>query len=105
MLVQTVTTQEVISEKEINTPSFWKYKKGAALAAIYSEDKTVTIEIPTDTYACITTCAYSSLYCPYRIFKGEEITEQEFNSIMAESIFKIAGVEIETESLITSETN
>jgi len=105
MLVKSVTTQEVISQIEVKTPSFWKYKDGKALAAIYSEEKTVLIEIPTDTYADIYTCPYSSIYAPWRIFEGVEITEQAFNAVRADVIFKVAGVEICEPNLITSETN
>jgi len=96
MKIKTVTTKEVVEEKEINIPSFWKYVSNSfdKYAAIYSEDKVVSIMGLTSTYSDVTMCRYAALYNPERIFTGVEISEQEFNEALAKSLFIISGVEV-----------
>ncbi len=94
MKINVTTTKEVITEIEVTTPQFWKYKQGAAFAAIYSEDKVLQVDTVGDSYRTITTCRYENIYAPFRIFEGEQVSEYEFNQALAESILKIAGIEI-----------
>ena len=96
MEIKTVTTKEVVEEKEINTPSFWKYGAAAypRFAAIYSEERVITLMAPSAGYADVTMGKLAGIYQPERVFAGSEITEQEFNELLAKSLFIISGVEV-----------
>jgi len=96
MKIKTVTTKEIIEEKEIAIPSFWKYDTNSypKISAIYSESKVVTVMNPHQTFADINMCKFESMYQPEKIFAGIEITEQEFNEGLARAIVIISGLEV-----------
>ena len=95
MKIKTVATKEVVTETELTLPSFWKYNDGKNAIAIYEDESTVRAGSTTSNFHDITRCPFSCLYKTEQYFEGEQITEQEFNAILSESIFKIAGVSLD----------
>jgi len=93
MKIKTVTQKEIITEKEINVPYFFQVSDNI-VGAIYSPEKSIEV-ISRPTYNCVTMCSFFVLWDNKDSFNNSvEITEQEFNSVLAKTIFAVAGVEI-----------
>jgi len=93
MKIKTVTQQPIIIEKEINLPYFFRVLPDK-VGAIYSEERSIEVN-SNPLYSCIVQCSFSILWENSVAFRSEvEITEQEFNSVMAKVFFAVAGIEI-----------
>jgi len=93
MKIKTVTQKEIITEKEINLPYFFRVGYDR-VGAIFSDEKSIDITYRSSYYS-VSQCRFSILWENSIGFnESVEITEQEFNSVLAETIFAVAGIEI-----------
>ena len=93
MTIKTTTTETVTKEIEIDTPCYWSHHHGQRFSAILSEEDTITV-ILQEGYTSICKCRYQTLYKPEEIFKGEEISQLEFNTALARAVIIVSGIEI-----------